>query len=68
MWYEAWTLRPYLVRPRTPAAPFLRSVESSFLGAVATSFDSARGIYHRESAPLPCAHGGHPASACRGGE
>jgi hypothetical protein len=49
----SWTLRPYLVRPRAPAAPFVRGIESSFLEAVATSVDSARGIYHRESAPLP---------------
>jgi len=65
----SWTLRPYLVRPRTPAAPFVRGVESSFLEAVATSLDSARGIYHRESAPLPCAHHGRhdcAAAECRG--
>jgi uncharacterized integral membrane protein len=49
----SWTLRPYLVRPRTPAAPFVRGVESSFLEAVATSLDSARGFYRREAAPLP---------------
>ena len=64
----SWTLRPYLVRPRTPAAPFVRGVESSFLEAVATSVDSARGIYHRDSAPLPCEHGGHAGAACRGRE
>jgi len=49
----SWTLRPYLVRPRTPAAPFLRAVESSFLEAVSTSLDSARGIYRRPAAPVP---------------
>jgi len=49
----AWTGRPYLVRPRAPAAPFVRGVESSLLQAVATSVDSARGVYHREAAPLP---------------
>jgi hypothetical protein len=62
----SWTLRPYLVRPRTPAAPFVRGVESSFLEAVATSVDSARGVYHRESAPLPGAADARPAGG--GGE
>jgi hypothetical protein len=65
----SWTLRPYLVRPRTPAAPLVRGVESSFLESVATSLDSARGIYHREAAPLPGAHDGQRARpATRGGQ
>jgi hypothetical protein len=63
----SWTLRPYLVRPRAPAAPLVRGVESSLLEAVATSLDSARGIYHRESAPLPCEHHGRPHGAGGGG-
>ena len=49
----AWTLRPYLVRPRTPEVPFVRSIEGSFLDAVVQTADSARGIYHRRAAPLP---------------
>jgi hypothetical protein len=49
----SWTLRPFLVRPRTPEAPFIRTLEGSFLEAVLTSSRSARGIYWRESAPLP---------------
>jgi hypothetical protein len=49
----SWTLRPFLVRPRTPDAPFVRSLEGSFVEAVFTSSRSARGIYTRQSAPLP---------------
>ena len=48
----SWALRPYLVRPRTPEAPFLRDVEGSLFDAVTGAFRSARGIYDRESAPL----------------
>jgi hypothetical protein len=43
----SWTLRPYLVRPRTPEPPFVRAVEGSLFDSVARSFDSARGVYHR---------------------
>lgn len=49
----AWALRPYLVRPRAPEAPFLRTVEDSLVDALTGAFDSARGIYSREFAPLP---------------
>ena len=49
----AWTLRPYVVRPRTPDVPFVRDIEGSLLESVGTSLDSARGIYTREAAPLP---------------
>lgn len=49
----SWTLRPFMVRPRTPEAPFVRSVEGSFLDAVSRSLLSARGIYTRDAAPLP---------------
>jgi hypothetical protein len=49
----AWTLRPFMVRPRTPVAPFVRGVEGSFLDAVGRSVLSARGIYSRDEAPLP---------------
>lgn len=49
----AWTLRPYLIRPRTPDVPFVRAVEGSFFDAVAGSVDSARDVFHRPQAPLP---------------
>ncbi|MFH0901163.1 MAG: hypothetical protein V2A73_11095 [Pseudomonadota bacterium] len=42
----SWTLRPYLVRPRTLSVPFVRSVEGNLWDAVRQSTDSARGIYH----------------------
>ncbi len=48
-----WTMRPYLLRPRTPDVPFVRSVDGSFMQAVSGSLDSARGLYHRSGAPLP---------------
>jgi hypothetical protein len=48
----SWALRPYLVRPRAPEAPFLREVESSLFDSVAGSVRSARGIYVRDAAPL----------------
>lgn len=48
-----WTLRPYLVRPRTPEVPFVRGIEGGLLDAVRTSVDSAQGQYHRSLAPLP---------------
>jgi hypothetical protein len=49
----SWTFRPYLVRPRSEAVPFVRAVEGSFLDAVWTTKDSIAGIYHRDHAPLP---------------
>lgn len=49
----SWSLRPYLVRPRTEQVPFLRAREGSFLDAVLRSSSSARGRYSRELAPLP---------------
>lgn len=48
----AWTLRPFVARPRADVT-FVRAIEGSFIDAVATSFNSARGIYTRDSAPLP---------------
>lgn len=48
----AWTLRPWVVRPRTVELPFVRAIEGSFLDALGGSLDSARGIYHRDAAPL----------------
>jgi hypothetical protein len=47
-----WVFRPYLVRPRETAVPFLRSLDGSFWDSVSDSTDSARGIYHRSQAPL----------------
>lgn len=44
----SWILRPYLVRPRTEATPFLRAREGGFTGAVVTSGRSAVGIYDRD--------------------
>ncbi len=49
----SWTLRPYLLRPRTEEVPFVRQVEGSFLDSVFTSLSSANGRYMREYAPLP---------------
>lgn len=48
-----WSLRPYLLRPRTPEVVFVRALDGSFLQAVSGSVDSARGVYHRRYAPLP---------------
>lgn len=48
-----WTLRPFLVRPRTVQVPFVRGIEGSFMESVRMSSDSARGRYIRESAPIP---------------
>jgi len=44
----AWTLRPYVVRPRTPEVPFLRQIEGNLLESVLTSSRSARGIYSED--------------------
>lgn len=49
----AWTLRPYVVRPRTQEVPFVRHLEGNLLEAVSNSSRSARGLYHRDFAPLP---------------
>jgi hypothetical protein len=49
----SWTLRPYLLRPRTPEVVLIRSLEGSFVDAVARSLRSARGRYDRDFAPLP---------------
>lgn len=48
----SWALRPYLVRPRTPEVPFVRTVEGSLFDSVAGAMRSARGIYDRDAAPL----------------
>jgi hypothetical protein len=49
----AWTLRPYLVRPRSPDIVFVRSLEGSLFDAVLRTADSSRGRYERPEAPLP---------------
>lgn len=49
----SWTLRPFLVRPRTVQVPFIRGIEGSFMESVGRSTDSARGVYRRDFAPLP---------------
>jgi hypothetical protein len=41
----AWTLRPYLLRPRAPDVVFVRSLEGSLYDAVLQTFRSARGRY-----------------------
>lgn len=41
----AWTMRPYVVRPRTTEIPFIRHIEGNLLEAVMGSSRSARGIY-----------------------
>ncbi|MFN3199810.1 MAG: hypothetical protein ACE366_15515 [Bradymonadia bacterium] len=48
-----WTLRPFLVRPRTVEVPFVRGIEGGFVDAVLQSLDSAQGRYRRGAAPLP---------------
>ncbi len=49
----SWALRPYLVRPRTPEVPFVRAIEGSLFDAITGAFQSARGVYSRDEAPLP---------------
>ena len=49
----AWTLRPYLVRPRSPEVVFVRGLEGGLFDAVRQTADSARGRFVRDEAPLP---------------
>ncbi len=49
----AWTLRPWLLRPRAPEPVFVRGLEGNFLDALGTTADSARGHYVRPEAPVP---------------
>ncbi len=46
----AWTLRPFVVRPKSPIVAF-RSLESSFAESVLTSARSSMGIYRDAPAP-----------------
>ena len=48
----AWTLRPFVARPRANFE-IVRSLEGSFMDSVTGSMKSAAGIYEREEAPLP---------------
>lgn len=48
-----WSLRPYLVRPRTPDVPIVRALEGSFFDSITRSSRSAVGVHDRPSAPLP---------------
>jgi hypothetical protein len=41
----SWTLRPYLVRPKTQEVPFVREIEGSLFDAILKSTQSARGRY-----------------------
>jgi hypothetical protein len=47
----AWTMRPYVVRPRTTEIPFVRQIEGSLIEAVMGSSRSARGIYQEDEWP-----------------
>ncbi len=48
----AWTLRPFVARPRADFQ-VVRTLEGSFLDSVSRSMRSSAGIYEREEAPLP---------------
>jgi hypothetical protein len=48
----AWSLRPYLVRPRAQDIVFVREVEGSLFDAIGTVIESAQGNYSRSEAPL----------------
>ena len=41
----SWTLRPFIVRPRTEQPPIVRQVEGSFFDSVARTSRSAMGLY-----------------------
>lgn len=59
----AWTLRPYVVRPRTTEIPFVRQIEGSLLEAVMGSSRSARGIYVEDFADEWTNEAGQPDTA-----
>ncbi len=46
-----WSLRPFLVRPKTTEVPFVRAIEGSILDSVGTSMDSAQGEYRDAELP-----------------
>lgn len=43
----AWSLRPFVGRPAQKEVPLWRAPEGTFLEALGTGYDSARGRYHR---------------------
>lgn len=47
----SWTLRPWLLRPRSPDVVFIRGVEGNFFGAVVGTQATAMGALSREEAP-----------------
>lgn len=47
----AWTLRPWVVRPKTTEVPFVRDIEGSLIESLARTLRSARGEYRE--APTP---------------
>ncbi|MEM9695334.1 MAG: hypothetical protein AAGA56_22515, partial [Myxococcota bacterium] len=53
----SWISRPYLVRPQTVDVPFVRPLEGGFVEAIATSFQSRRGRYTRDHAPVKSCRG-----------
>jgi hypothetical protein len=62
-----WTLRPYVVRPRTQEIPFVRSLEGNFLDAVSTSARSMVGIYGGERVKVRVYEGGRSSDGRRRG-
>jgi hypothetical protein len=72
----SWILRPYLVRPRTEAIPFVRAREGSFADSLLMSSRSARGVYDtrdleegnpaRRASPLEEDEGPRIRSTCQG--
>lgn len=49
----AWTLRPFVVRPQSPTAPFVRDLDGSLYDALRQSARSAMGIYDPGWPALP---------------
>ena len=45
----SWTLRPWVLRPRTEGVPFVRALEGSLLESILTAADSARGVYRSDA-------------------
>lgn len=60
--HAAWTLRPYLLRPRTPEPTFVRALEGSLLESLSESMRSSMGRYRRYEAPLPSSRAAPAAS------
>lgn len=45
----SWTLRPFLVRPKTVAVPFVRDLDGGLYDSLRATARSASGIYDREA-------------------